>query len=83
LNIQIDQMEIPTILIVQELKAARYFLKEYQKDHIQLREEHLKTLAEARILARKYSILQSKTARSLDKRIAKEIHRIKRKEALN
>jgi hypothetical protein len=39
-------------------------------------------LAEARILARKYSILQSKTARSLDKRIAKEIHRIKRKEAL-
>jgi hypothetical protein len=82
LNIQSDQMEIPTILIVQELKAARYFLKEYQKDHIQLREEHLKTLAEARILARKYSILQSKTARSLDKRIAKEIHRIKRKKAL-
>jgi len=81
LNIQRDQIEIPTIQVVQELRTARKLLKEYQKDHIQLREEHLKMLAEARILAR-YSIPQPKMAQSQDKRVTKEIHRIKRKEAL-
>jgi len=46
-----------------------------------LRDDHLKQLAEAHLLARNPSLVLHGKHKLLDKRVAKELHRMKRKEA--
>jgi hypothetical protein len=51
LKIESNQLNIPVINIVQQLRAAKHTLKEYQQNHISLHEEHLRNLTKARVLA--------------------------------
>jgi hypothetical protein len=79
----VDQklLSIPTSEIVQNFRTSRHALKEYQQKHVELRDDHLKQLAEAHLLARNPSLVLHGKHKLLDKRVAKELHRMKRKEA--
>jgi hypothetical protein len=68
--------------IVQKLHNARRCLKDYQKQHIELREDHLNQLATAIVLHRSPDILLQGNVQELDKRHLKEIKRILRKEMM-
>jgi hypothetical protein len=81
LKIESNQLNIPVINIVQQLRAAKHTLKAYQQNHISLHEEPLRNLAEARVLAQQPYLIHPQSLRTLEKRTSKEIHRIKHKEA--
>jgi hypothetical protein len=66
--------------IVTNLRKARKTLKAYQQKHLELRKEHLTSLAEALLIARDPDIMSKPTA-MVDKKRAKELHRIIRKKA--
>jgi hypothetical protein len=66
--------------IVTNLRKARKTLKAYQQKYLELRTEHLTSLSEARLIARDPDIMSKPTA-EVEKKRAKELHRIIRKEA--
>ncbi len=81
LNKESGQLNLPMTDIVHNLRSAKQVLREYQQQHIQLREEHLKSLAEARVVAKNTSLLLPQKVHNLEKRITRELHHIKKKES--
>lgn len=64
------------------LTESKQALKDLQSKHVVLRENHLATLAEARFLARKPSILEPGRIHLLSKRIETEIKCIRKRERI-
>ena len=82
LNISLELSQIPIARIVEHLRASKRTLKEFQQRHIDLREEHLKSLSEARVLAQNPSLLLPRNHKQLEKQAIKEIQQIEKIEAL-
>jgi len=83
---ELDPKNIPNPLkitdIVTRLRQARKDLHDYQKKHLELRTTHLLNLAEARLIARKPSILDPNNIHKLEKQRQVELKRIIRKESI-
>jgi len=73
---------LPLETVIHEIRQARTTLKEVQRKHIELREQHLEDLADAIILYRRPHLLEPGKEKEYDKKKQKEIKRIQRKESL-
>jgi hypothetical protein len=73
-------LSIPITEIVLHLQTACQTLKELQQKHVELRDGHLRELAEACILARSPFLIQTGNQILLARRVAKELCHIQRKE---
>lgn len=67
--------------MVTYLRQARQILHDYQKQHLDLRANHLQSLADARLIAREPSLLDPEKTKKYEEKRAKESKRIIRKEA--
>ncbi len=77
------QRQLPIEEVIKQVRQARATLKEHQKKHVELRENHLTELAEAIVYARNPALIDLKRQKEFIKRSQKELRRIKRKEALS
>jgi hypothetical protein len=77
------QRQLPIEEVVKQVHQASAALKEHQKKHVELRENHLTELAEAIVYARNPALIDPKRQKEFIKRSQKELRRIKRKEALS
>jgi hypothetical protein len=77
------QRQLPLEEVIKQVRQARATLKEHQKKHVELRENHLTELAEAIVYARNPALIDLKRQKEFIKRSQKELRRIKRKEALS
>jgi hypothetical protein len=68
--------------VIQVIRQARSTLKNVQKKHVELREQHLEELADAIIIFYKPHLLEPGRENDYEKKKAKEIRRIQRKEPL-
>jgi len=73
---------IPILEVIQGLQSARKTLKEHQKRHIELWEDHLNQLATAIVLDRSPSISIQGRVQEFDRKRLREIKRIRRKETM-
>jgi hypothetical protein len=81
LGLPIDQQK-SIMEVVHELRQAKRDLKDHQKWHIELREDHLNQLATAIVLNRSPSLLVQGKVQEFDRRRLKEIKHIQRKETM-
>jgi len=73
LCIDIQLQNAPISEIVQQLRTARKVLRDHQERHLELQEQHLQDLAEARLIAQDPSIALPRQHQKLINMIKKEI----------
>jgi len=77
------RLPLPIKTVVSYVRDSRAALREAQKHHIELREQHLEDLVTAIIVLRRPSLLEPGQEEKYEKKRIKELRRIKRKEALS
>ncbi len=79
-----DVNDLPNLItlsyIINSLREARATLKEYKQNHEALRQTHLTSLAEARVLQRAPHLLHPANIEKFEKAIEKEIRNMTQKE---
>jgi hypothetical protein len=69
-------------VLVTRIREGRTHLKNLQEQHIELREHHLRSLAEARLTKKLPGRMSSLTGEKRNTKIRKEIRRIQRRETI-
>jgi hypothetical protein len=77
-NIQVEDTPLQTTAIITKLQDAHKHLRDHQRQHIELRKNHLESLAAARVITARQSLLSNPDL--MKRATEKEIKRIQRNE---